>query len=100
MLSRTTTVLLIDPNGDEREYWKERLNSSILYYKVFEADDGKTGLDVVGRNIEVAETMKQIDAASRSGATHEGSPAGGLTRVLSPDDVMGDTVWAEEEASD
>jgi DNA-binding NarL/FixJ family response regulator len=46
LLSRTTTILFIDPNGDERQYWKERLNRSSLHYKVFEAGDGEAGLAI------------------------------------------------------
>jgi DNA-binding NarL/FixJ family response regulator len=46
LLSETTTILLIDPKGDEREYWKERLNSSSLHYKILEAENGETGLAI------------------------------------------------------
>lgn len=42
--SQTTTVLLIDPNNDDRQHWTERLKSSSLHYKVFEAKDAETGL--------------------------------------------------------
>ena len=42
--SKTTTVLLIDPNKDDRQHWTERLKSSSPHYKVFEAKDAETGL--------------------------------------------------------
>ena len=42
--SQTTTVLLIDPNKDDRQHWTERLKSSSSHYKVVEAKDAETGL--------------------------------------------------------
>ena len=42
--SQTTTVLLIDPNKDDRQHWTERLKSSSPHYKVVEAEDAETGL--------------------------------------------------------
>ena len=42
--SQTTTVLLIDPNKDDRQHWTERLKSSSPHYKVVEAKDAETGL--------------------------------------------------------
>jgi len=39
-----TTVLLIDPHKDDREYWVQRLNISSPDYVVFEAETGKGGL--------------------------------------------------------
>jgi DNA-binding NarL/FixJ family response regulator len=42
--SQITTVLLIDPNNDDRQDWMERLTSSSAHYKVFEARDAETGL--------------------------------------------------------
>jgi CheY-like chemotaxis protein len=40
---QTRTVLLIDANRDDRQYWSERLRSS-KHYTVLEADAGETGL--------------------------------------------------------
>jgi len=42
--SQITSVLLIDPNNDDRQYWMGRLASSSAHYKVFEAKDAETGL--------------------------------------------------------
>ena len=42
--SQTTTVLLIDPNKDDRQHWTERLKSSSSHYKMVEAKDAETGL--------------------------------------------------------
>jgi DNA-binding NarL/FixJ family response regulator len=39
-----TTVLLIDPHKEDREYWAQRLNISSPHYVVLEADTGKAGL--------------------------------------------------------
>ena len=39
-----TTVLLIDPHKEDREYWTQRLNVSSPDYVVLEADTGKGGL--------------------------------------------------------
>ncbi|HKY73492.1 MAG TPA: response regulator [Nitrospira sp.] len=39
-----TTVLLIDPHKEDREYWTQRLNVSSPDYVVLEADTGKAGL--------------------------------------------------------
>src|SRR6476620_5549127 len=44
--SKTTTVLLIDPNKDDRQHWTKRLKSSSPHYKVFAAKDAETGLAV------------------------------------------------------
>ena len=41
---QTTTVLLIDANRDDRQYWTERLKSSSKDYTVLEADTAETGL--------------------------------------------------------
>ena len=42
--SQTTTVLLTDPNKNDRQHWTERLKSSSTHYRVFEAKDAETGL--------------------------------------------------------
>lgn len=39
-----TTVLLIDPHKEDREYWTQRLNISSPEYVVLEAETGKAGL--------------------------------------------------------
>ena len=39
-----STVLLIDPHKEDREYWTQRLNVSSPNYVVLEADTGKAGL--------------------------------------------------------
>jgi DNA-binding NarL/FixJ family response regulator len=39
-----TTVLLIDPHKEDREYWTQRLNISSPQYIVLEAETGKSGL--------------------------------------------------------
>jgi DNA-binding NarL/FixJ family response regulator len=39
-----TTVLLIDPHKEDREYWTQRLNISSPDYVVLEAETGKAGL--------------------------------------------------------
>jgi DNA-binding NarL/FixJ family response regulator len=44
--SKTTTVLLMDPNKDDRQHWRKRLKSSSSHYKVFAAKDAETGLAV------------------------------------------------------
>ena len=44
--TRTTTVLLIDPNNEDRQYWKERLGACSQNYYVVEAKDAETGLAI------------------------------------------------------
>jgi CheY-like chemotaxis protein len=44
-----TTVLLIDPHKEDREYWTQRLNISSPDYVVLEAETGKAGLLLCGR---------------------------------------------------
>jgi DNA-binding NarL/FixJ family response regulator len=39
-----TTILLIDPHKEDREYWVQRLNISSPNYVVLEAETGKAGL--------------------------------------------------------
>src|SRR5262249_19489638 len=39
-----TTILLIDPHKEDREYWTQRLNVSSPNYVVLEAETGKAGL--------------------------------------------------------
>jgi DNA-binding NarL/FixJ family response regulator len=39
-----TTVVLIDPHKEDREYWAQRLNISLPNYVVLEAETGKAGL--------------------------------------------------------
>jgi DNA-binding NarL/FixJ family response regulator len=39
-----TTVLLIDPHKEDREYWAQRLNMSSPNYVVLNAETGKAGL--------------------------------------------------------
>ena len=42
--SQTTTVVLIDPNSEDREYFSERLKISSKEYTVLEADNAEKGL--------------------------------------------------------
>lgn len=42
--SQTTTVLLIDPNREDRQYWRERLKISSTDYAVLEAENAEIGL--------------------------------------------------------
>ncbi len=42
--SQTTTVLLIDPNREDRQYWSERLKMCSTDYAVLEAQNAETGL--------------------------------------------------------
>ena len=53
-LPQNTTVLLIDPNNDDRQHWTERLKSSSPHYKVFEAKDAETGLVYVNLSESIA----------------------------------------------
>ena len=46
MTSPPTTVLLIDPNKKDREYWAQRLNISSPDYVILEAETGKAGLAI------------------------------------------------------
>ena len=39
-----TTVLLIDPHKEDREYWAQRLHISSPNYLVLDAENGKAGL--------------------------------------------------------
>ena len=41
-----TTVLLIDPNRVDRQYWAQRLNISSPDYIILEADTGAAGLAI------------------------------------------------------
>ena len=41
-----TTVLLIDPHKEDREYWTQRLNVSSPDFVVLEADTGKAALAI------------------------------------------------------
>ena len=47
--SEVTTVLLIDPSKDDRQYWTQQLQRSAPHYQVYEAEDAKTGLATYGR---------------------------------------------------
>jgi CheY-like chemotaxis protein len=42
----TTTVLLIDPNTEDRQYWTERLRICSKDYTVVEADSAERGLTI------------------------------------------------------
>ena len=42
--SQATTVLLIDPNSNDRQYWRQKLKVSSKDYAVLEAGDAETGL--------------------------------------------------------
>ena len=42
--SKTTTILLIDPNSNDRKQWVERLTSGFPHYRVFEAEDAGRAL--------------------------------------------------------
>ena len=42
--SETTTILLIDPNNEDRRYYSERLKISSKGYNVLEASDAESGL--------------------------------------------------------
>ena len=42
----TTTVLVVDPYKEDREYWVHRLHVSSPEYRVLEADTGRAGLAV------------------------------------------------------
>jgi CheY-like chemotaxis protein len=43
---QTTTILLIDPNNEDRRHWTERLRSCSPNYRIFEAEDGERGLAI------------------------------------------------------
>jgi DNA-binding NtrC family response regulator len=42
----TITVLVVDPNKEDREYWVQRLNISAPEYVVLEAETGKAALAI------------------------------------------------------
>lgn len=44
--SRTTTVVLIDPNNEDRQYYRERLKISSNDYTVLEASNAERGLAI------------------------------------------------------
>jgi DNA-binding NarL/FixJ family response regulator len=44
--SRTTTVVLIDPNDEDRQYYREQLKISSTDYTVLEADNAERGLSI------------------------------------------------------
>lgn len=44
--SQTTTLLFIDPNHEDRQYWLERLKICSQDYHAFEAKDAETGLAI------------------------------------------------------
>jgi CheY-like chemotaxis protein len=44
--SHNTSVLFIDPNNDDRQYWVERLKICSQDYLILEARDAKTGLAI------------------------------------------------------
>jgi DNA-binding NarL/FixJ family response regulator len=44
--SQTTTVLLIDPNNEDRQYYSERLKISSKGYNVLEANNAEKGLAI------------------------------------------------------
>ena len=44
--SQTTTVLLIDPNNEDRQYYSERLKISSKGYTVLEASNAEQGLAI------------------------------------------------------
>jgi CheY-like chemotaxis protein len=44
--AKSRTILFIDPNGTDRQFWMERLKSSSQHYTVFEAEDADTGLAI------------------------------------------------------
>jgi two-component system response regulator AtoC len=44
--SQTTTVLLIDPNNEDRQYYSERLKISSKGYTVLEASNAERGLAI------------------------------------------------------
>src|SRR6188768_1055532 len=48
-MSDATTVLLIDDDPQYREYYAQRLHSSLANYDVVEARTGRSGLDTCAR---------------------------------------------------
>jgi len=44
--SRTTTVVLIDPNNEERQYYSERLKIPSKGYYILEANNAERGLAI------------------------------------------------------
>jgi CheY-like chemotaxis protein len=40
------TVLLIDPNKDDRQHWMEQLQGASSHYRVFEAGDAEAGVAI------------------------------------------------------
>ena len=44
--SRATTVVLIDPNNEDRQFYSEQLKISSKDYTVLEADNAERGLDL------------------------------------------------------
>ncbi len=44
--SRTTTIVLIDPNNEDRQYYREQLKISSKDYTVLEADTAERGLAI------------------------------------------------------
>lgn len=47
--SQITTVLLIDPSEDDRQYWMKQLKQSSPHYQCFEAEDAESGLAIYKR---------------------------------------------------
>lgn len=46
LASHKTSVLLIDPNNDDRTYWADRLKICTQDYLILEARDAETGLAI------------------------------------------------------
>jgi CheY-like chemotaxis protein len=44
--SKTTTILLLDPNNEDRQYWTHRLKTCSENYHVLEAKDAEMGLAI------------------------------------------------------
>ena len=65
-LRSRTTVLLIDPQKEDREYWTQRLNISAPDLVVLEADTGKAAL-VICRSHRIDCTIVELSLPDMSG---------------------------------
>jgi len=66
VVSDATTVLLIDDDPQYREYYAQRLHSSLANYDVVEAATGRSGLDTCARQ-PIDCVVLEIDLPDMSG---------------------------------
>ena len=63
----TTSVLFIDGNTSDREYFAEGLKSCSSDYLILEAPDGESGLDLYRRSPRIDCVVLELDLPDRSG---------------------------------